>query len=113
MKTILLFIILLYPFSLVYAIPNKCAEAWLMERHKGTDLSEAELRGEDLSNMDLRDADLYKADLTYTDLYRADLRGARLEEADFHGADLTEAKVTSDQAKYLTSRGLSGFVVVE
>ena len=63
---------------------------------------------EGFHSCDLREADLRLADLREADLYKADLY-----KVDLRGAGLTGAKVTQDQAEYLRSRGLSGFVVVE
>ncbi len=100
---------------------------------RGANLRGADLFNKDLRNLDLRGADLRGANLRWTDLRRAylveaDLRGTNLQMAylrgavfydadlrgaDLQGADLTDAKVTTEQAEYLKSRGFSGFVVVE
>ena len=57
-------------------------------------------------NCDLRGADLYGADLR-----RAKLIGANLTDANMRGANFTEAKVDPDLGAYLTSQGISGFIV--
>ena len=54
-----------------------------------------------------------ETDARYGDFYKADFRGAKFQNTNFEGADFYKAKVTSEQAKYLTARGFSGFVVVE
>ncbi len=77
------------------------------------DLRGADLRGADLRFADLRFADLRFADLRFADLRFADLRWAVLQWANLEVAYLIGAKVTQDQAEYLKSEGLSGFVVVE
>ena len=43
----------------------------------------------------------------------ADLRNAKLHGANLQSADFTGAEVDPDLANYLTSKGISGFVVVE
>ena len=140
MKVILLFIIfsLLCPSSLAYAMP--CEEAWTPKQLKklsinirakirfkmsleGFNLKQRNLQGRDLSNMNLasarlqyaslRDTDLTNAYFVEANLYMADLRGAKLEGTNFYQANLYGAKVTKEQAEYLSSQGLSGFVVVE
>ena len=66
------------------------------------DLSELDLRGWDLSNnIELRGAVLSK------------LKGIFITDVLLEGANLEEAKVTKEQAEYLTAQGLSGFVIVE
>ena len=44
---------------------------------------------------------------------KADLRDANLTGANLQGAKVNWAEVTKEQAEYLKSQGLSGFVVVE
>ena len=79
----------------------------------GANLRGADLRGADLLLADLTGADLRGADLYKADLREADLRGADLTGADLTGVNLNNTKVTQDQADYLKSKGLSGFMVVE
>ena len=98
----------------------------------GCELSSAELSGVDLqqSNLiladfrfanlseakfveaDLRGADLRMADLTGANFARADLRLADLRRADINGADFTNAKVDPDLGRYLSSKGITGFIVI-
>ena len=107
-------------FEVISMITNK---APLM-----VDLKWANLKGADLQDADLERANLIGADLSWANLKGADLTGAWLYKSyvrvgdlfytylygtKFKGADLTEAIVTKPQAKYLTAKGLSGFVVVE
>ena len=104
MKTTFLFITfnLLCPFSLAYAMPL-CETAWI---GKGANLREKNLQSANLRAADLGWADLRRADLTGANLFFANLFSAKLG-----GAKLAGAKVTKKQAKYLSSRGFSGFVV--
>ncbi len=78
----------------------------------------ANLSGAYLYRANLQRANLQGADLQRVNLYRADLQGANLQGADLQGANLrsanfTNAKVDPDLGAYLTSQGVSGFVVVE
>jgi hypothetical protein len=59
-----------------------------LEKNRGADLGDANLRGADLGGADLRDANLRGADLR-----DANLRGAYLEDADLRGADLGGANL--------------------
>ena len=80
---------------------------------RGADLREADLQWAILRDADLRGANLEGAKLQWADLERADLRGVNLTGVNFQFAKLKRAQVTPEQAKYLKSQGLSGFVVVE
>ena len=138
MKTLLLFIFfsLLCPFFLTYAMPS-CEEGWRALKEPSSlikaeifsksslekaDLSWLNLQGVDLQGRDLKKALLFGADLRGANLREAILEGANLRVADLIGADLQGAKfqgaklelarVTQEQADYLTAQGLSGFVVV-
>ena len=96
-------------------------------------LSEANLKGADLRNADLSNTDLSNADLRYAWLYthtesksmtitgkftRSILIDMGImeeysNEVNLQYADLSGAKVTKEQAKYLSAKGFSGFVIVE
>ena len=82
----------------------------------GANLTEANLRGADLRGANLFRAKLRSADLRGANLYKAklrsaDLRGANLFRANLSDANFTNAKVDPDLGAYLTSQGISGFVV--
>ncbi len=73
----------------------------------------ADLRGVDLRDANLRGASLFRADLHDANLRGADLFLADLFLANLSSADFTDAKVDRVLATYLTSQGISGFIVVE
>ena len=89
----------------------------------GLDLSQtnlilADLRFADLSyakfiEADLRGADLRMADLTGANFARADLRLADMRRADINGVDFTYTKVDQALGIYLTSQGITGFIVID
>ena len=90
---------------------------------RNANFSHANLTNADFRDANLRNANLYNANLYKANLYNADLRGANfyyanLYKADLRNANLTGAnfigtKVDPASAAYLTSQGISGFLVVK
>ena len=73
----------------------------------------AKFIGANMVNADLRGGNFYGADFTGANLTGVAFYGATVRGADFTGANLTGAVVSPSQAKYLTSQGISGFVILE
>ena len=68
---------------------------------------------EGVHKCDLSKANFQGAKLQGANLSGADLRNTRLNGADLREVSLTGAKVTNEQAKYLRTKGLNGFVIVK
>ena len=71
---------------------------------RGAYLCGANLQGADLYKAELQGALLRKANLRDANLNFADLRDANITDADFNNAILTRAKVTPQQAEYLSQQ---------
>ncbi len=72
----------------------------------------------DFTGADMRETNLINADFRDANLTNANFTGAELREAGFYDANLTnaifiDAKVDPRLGAYLTSQGVSGFIVVE
>ena len=76
------------------------------------DLRFADLSESNFVEADLRLADFRMADLTNANFARADLQGANLQRADINGADFTNAKVDLALGKYLSSKDITGFIII-
>ena len=80
---------------------------------EGAIFESAMIRMSSMRNANLRNASFYGANLYGTIFHGADLRGAIFSWANLYEADFTGAKVDPDLATYLTSQGITGFIVVE
>ena len=78
---------------------------------RGANLSYANLSGANLQGANFAGADLTCVDFSNADLIRAVLTDVNLSGANFSGATFHKTRVDPEGETYLTSKGISGFVV--